>query len=169
MTRRTLYLTIALIILCLAATCAQAARIKFQHGHLVNLPVYFDSDGFPLWSRTHAFLVVQVGSSSEEGQVVDYTQEVDHADIGGGVTVIGGVINRTTTTASATHDGFLILPLSKPCSPGEAWTYVGKVTVCLRGEVVGRCEPGSVLYEGVPPETVSCVTKRRSIRSGGDS
>lgn len=162
--------------LCITFTVcsAEGQSLQYQHGHLLNIPVLFDSDGLPIWSTTHAFLAVRLESAPETTTCVEYVQQVDYLDLGGGEVLKGGAISRCVLTSQATHDGWILLPLSKPCSPGETSTDVGRVTVCpprKAGDPLDACTVASTgvvpIFDGVPPEMVTCgaVKKKRAVRS----
>lgn len=172
--RLPLAILLALIAIVLAVCSVDAQSLQYQHGHLINIPVVFDSDGLPIWSTTHAFLAVKLETVPPKSACIDYTQTVDYLDLGSGAVVrAGATISRCVLTSQAGEDGWLILPLSKPCGPDEATTNVGYVTVCpprLDGGTVDGCTSPAAgitpLFAGVPPERVACglARKRRSAR-----
>jgi hypothetical protein len=71
----------------------------------------------------------------------------------------------------ADEDGWLLLKLSKPCSPDEVTTDVGLVTACPPRQdnrlfaCVLPANGITPLYMGVPAEKVTCKAgKRRAAR-----
>lgn len=152
------FLAILTIIL---ACSGQAQTTPLQHGHISS------------FNQTHAFLAIKVENlpPAEERerlpQRIDYIQYVDYLVADGFTLPTGAALHRTVYTFSADADGFLLLKLSKPCSPGEKETDVGVVLVCppSDGEVLAACADPSrgiqPLFHGVPEEIVPCPNQRR--------
>ncbi len=150
------------------------ASPAFAHGHLVDIPYLTDSEGTTYWSREYAFLAIKLDHVPQAPAAIDYTQRVSYLDSKRYDLPDGGTIARSIPTTEASEDGWIILPLSKPCTPGESYGYVGLVTVCpprdyATDTLVFACESLTSgiapLYRDVPEEMVWCGEgKRRAVR-----
>lgn len=152
-----------LLAICVLIAAAVAIRADepqpFQHGHIVPF----------LTTNTHAYLAIKLPVIPSTLQRIDYEQSFDYLVSDGYVYRNGATITRFALTSEATEDGWLLLKLSKPCSPGEWQTDVGLVIVCPPkegpGGVISACvNPNygiTPLFSGVPPELVRCPSGRR--------
>lgn len=173
---RKVFAAFVLLASIIAAPTVGAQSLRFEHGHLIDLPVVFiDEEAF--WNREFAFLAIKLPTPlPEPAQAVDYTQKADYFPFfGGAESVRFATISRTVWTDQASSDGWIILPLRKPCAPGQDETRVGRVVVCpprADSQVVDGCTlglPGMPLpvYAGEPEETVRCTARTRKRRSVG--
>lgn len=146
----------------------------YVHGGLADVPFIVTGDGITLPSSRYAFLSVRLDPVPSTPTVVEYEQEVGYFVAPDGAIIrTGATISRVISTAEADGEGWVLLPLSKPCKPGEASVLVGYVTVCPpRADGESRLwactNPANgiaPIYAGAPAEPVRCAQgKRRAAR-----
>lgn len=139
-----------------------------QHGHLVDIPEWRSTQGDVYRASEYAFLAIRLSYVAPESEQITYLQWVDYLNDGRYYLPFGATKGEAIWTSQATPDGWLILPLAKPCGPHERETDVGLVIVCPPN-TEHRCVlpfSGIVpLFEGTPEEKVTCTNRRRSARS----
>lgn len=158
--------------LCLVgARTVVAQPVELEHGHLATVAAVVDTDGVTLSARDHAFLAIYLETVPEAPAAIDYTQTVTFLSNGRYELPSGGTIARSVPVSEA-QDGWILLPLSRPCVPGQEFTLAGLVTVCPprdyeTGTLVHACSSPTSgvapLFHGFPPENIRCMSKRRAV------
>jgi hypothetical protein len=168
---RFVLISIVALFVLMSARPAHSADVVYQHGHLADVPAILDEDGLTLRSSNYAFLAIHLDTVPESPAAIDYTQTISYLNNGRYELPAGGTIARSVSTTQADADGWILLPLSKPCLPGQDFTIAGLVTVCpprdyVTGTIVHACAiPANgvaPIFYGFPAENVRCGTKRRS-------
>jgi hypothetical protein len=131
----------------------------YRHGHLVDVP--------------YIVLAVQLPPGERAGAIVEYVQVVDYLAGDGFFLPNGAAVARGVRATDTDEEGWLLLPLERPCAVGETVTDVGLLTVCPPRDVASDnralgCTvpeyPITPLYAGVPEEQIECATRRRAVR-----